>query len=282
MIMETTLETTTTETSARPLSDSEMAALLECESIIRRGHAIALRVFVRMGTALRRIRDEELYRAKHSTFEVYCDKEWGMSAHHARNNIRAMEVYLALEDKKFHLLPTTESQARPMTALPPAEWAPAWEEVTGTAPDGKVTAKHVKSVVDRRLERLGIKQKPEGKKVESAESTEQPTAHEPAASETPKLQLVHIPRVTLTPAAPEQIIDVEVLSTREKQIRSIAREAQAKLIELAGAIGTPYDPTSANVSVWIQDLDELQAQVRRKEDWLTHHRKERGRRAGVS
>ena len=43
-------------------------------------------------------------------------------------------------------LPTNERQARPLTKLKPDEQAEAWQEAVDSAPDGKVTAKHVENV----------------------------------------------------------------------------------------------------------------------------------------
>jgi hypothetical protein len=155
MIMQTTLERATTETGGMPillpiLTVTEQAVLLECEAIIRQGRA----VFVNVGHALTRIRDSRLYREKYSTFEEYCLEEWEISDRFARNLRSAADVVHVLEEKKFSVLPATESQARPLTKLPREEWSPAWEEVVGTAPNGRVTAGHVTNVVQRRVNRL--------------------------------------------------------------------------------------------------------------------------------
>jgi hypothetical protein len=40
----------------------------------------------------------------------------------------------------------------PLGKLPPEEWQDAWEEVTSTAPDGKVRKEHVQTVVSRRIQ----------------------------------------------------------------------------------------------------------------------------------
>jgi hypothetical protein len=44
-----------------------------------------------------------------------------------------------------------ERQLRPLAELPEGHRKEAWEEARATAPDGKVTAKHVQATVDRRL-----------------------------------------------------------------------------------------------------------------------------------
>lgn len=44
-----------------------------------------------------------------------------------------------------------EKYLRPLTALPKNEVAEVWQEIKATAPEGKVTQKHSKAVVDRKL-----------------------------------------------------------------------------------------------------------------------------------
>jgi len=130
------------------LTVSERAALLECEAIIRQGRA----VFVHVGHALSRIRESRLYREKYSTFEEYCLVEWEISDRYSRNLRSATDVVDVLAEKKFPVLPASESQARPLTKLPREEWSGAWEEVTH---DGaRVTASRVAEVVQRRINRI--------------------------------------------------------------------------------------------------------------------------------
>lgn len=45
-------------------------------------------------------------------------------------------------------LPATESQARPLTSLPPEIQSEVWQLAVATAPEGRVTAAHVQSVAD--------------------------------------------------------------------------------------------------------------------------------------
>jgi hypothetical protein len=218
------------------LSINEQAALLECEDRIRRG----LKSFVEMGTALKRIRDSKLYRAKFQTFEQYCEVTWDISDRRARQLWAAAAVVGLLADKKFDAVPATESQARPLTELPLEEQPQAWEEVLRTAIDGKVTANHVAAVVERRLERLN------------------PTA----AAPTPPAAL----------AAVKPPIDVPDLSTREQRITILAADAKVKLMALADAIGTADGIASANVFGSIHSLDELQEHLVRKAGMLDNRK----------
>lgn len=56
-------------------------------------------------------------------------------------------------------IPTSERQARPLTRLAPEQQAKVWEMAVETAPNGKVTARHVQSVV-RKI--IGSKPKEKG------------------------------------------------------------------------------------------------------------------------
>lgn len=121
------------------LSAIETAELAQHEAVIERG----LPTFFEVGTALMAIRERRLYRATHSSFEVYMRERWSMTKARATQLIGAAQVVENLGDA-----PINESQTRALYALSPAEQRLAWEVVQQTAPAGKVTAAHVKSVVN--------------------------------------------------------------------------------------------------------------------------------------
>lgn len=158
------------------LSVDETSALLEHEATIRNG----LKTFVDVGNALARIRDSKLYRGEFGTFEDYCRAKWDISDRHARHLWSAAEVVGELAGRNFTVLPTAESQARPLTKLPREEWVPAWEEILGTAPAGKVTASHVEDVVQRRKDRLD-RATPKAKPIEAGKRDAQIDASAAAA-----------------------------------------------------------------------------------------------------
>lgn len=60
--------------------------------------------------------------------------------------INAAEVVENL--RPIGLIPSTESQARPLTQLEPEEQSIVWQRAIDTAPNGKVTAAHVQATVD--------------------------------------------------------------------------------------------------------------------------------------
>lgn len=113
--------------------------LSECETIIERG----LSTFVEVGNALLEIRDSRLYRESHTTFEDYCKERWGMTRPRAYQLISAAEVVSGLS-KNLDKPPTTESHAAALATIEPPLRASVWERALETAPEGKVTAAHVR------------------------------------------------------------------------------------------------------------------------------------------
>jgi hypothetical protein len=129
------------------LSPSEVDALTHAEAIIERG----LKTFFEVGSALIRIRDLELYRIEHRTFEAYCADRWGMSRPRAYELMNASQVVSAIADTTTEQadfqMPQNEAQARPLTRLKdPAQQREAWERAVTTSP-GRITAAHVEQIV---------------------------------------------------------------------------------------------------------------------------------------
>lgn len=121
---------------------TEREKLADCEIKIEHG----LTTFYEVGEALLDIRDNRLYRETHHSFEAYCLERWGMSKQHAIRLIQANKVVNNLAPNGA--TPENEWQLRPLVQLQPEEQRMAWEVVQKTAPGGKVTKAHVKSVVD--------------------------------------------------------------------------------------------------------------------------------------
>lgn len=125
------------------LAPIETARLHDLESTIAHG----LKTFVEVGSALARIREERLYRDGHATFEDYCREKWGMGRANAYELMAAAEVVGNLSGTPD--IPTSVSQARPLTKLEPEKQREVWQEAVETAPEGKVTAAHVAATVER-------------------------------------------------------------------------------------------------------------------------------------
>lgn len=125
------------------LSAPEQDELTRYEKTIERG----LETFVRVGDALLAIRRDRLYRATHATFEAYCEQRWQMTRSYASRLIGAAEVVGNLSPIG-NILPTTESQARPLTQLEPEQQREAWTRAVDISPNGKPTAAIVQRVAD--------------------------------------------------------------------------------------------------------------------------------------
>jgi hypothetical protein len=139
------------------LSDPDRSELRLCESIIDAG----LATFVDVGGALLAIRDRKLYRADFSTFEAYCEARFSIKRTRAYELIDAAKVVSNLSGMPD--IPKVARHATALARLPETEQAAAWDEAIATAPEGKVTAKVVQEVVDRKLGRepKAAKAKPE-------------------------------------------------------------------------------------------------------------------------
>lgn len=125
------------------LTTTEAKHLAQLEATIEAG----LQTFVDVGRALLEIRDARLYRQSFDTFEDYCRDRWGMSRIHAHRMIEAANVTNNLLPTG-NILPTSERQARPLASIEPEQQREAWQRAVDTAPNGKVTAAHVQSVVN--------------------------------------------------------------------------------------------------------------------------------------
>ncbi len=107
-----------------------------------------IKVFFGVGVALIRIRDDKLYRQTHPTFEAYCRDRFDMAARTAYQYICASETVGRIKKcAQIARIPANEAQVRPLTRLEPDAQLQAWQMVVETAPDGKITARHVAGVV---------------------------------------------------------------------------------------------------------------------------------------
>jgi hypothetical protein len=130
--------------ASEPLSPDEAQTLDHYEQIIAQG----MQTFVEVGHALLAIRDQHLYRQSYQTFEEYLRQRWDLSRPHAYRMIDAAVVVENLSPIG-DMVPVNESQARPLTRLPPEQQAEVWREVVETAPPSGITAKHVQETVKR-------------------------------------------------------------------------------------------------------------------------------------
>ena len=126
------------------LAKADAADLNRLEGVIERG----IRSFVEVGSALRTIRDEDLYTDTHDTFEDYCRERWDMGRAHAYRQIDAaamVETLSPIGDK----VPTNEAQVRELVKAPEDKRVEVWETVVKESGEDNVTAKKVAEVRDR-------------------------------------------------------------------------------------------------------------------------------------
>lgn len=128
------------------LTKTEQVEFTELEQRIEKG----LKTFIEVGNALSSIRERRLYREVHGTFEDYCRERWGFTDRRARMFMAAAETVGNLKTGTIvPTLPTTESQARPLTRLDPEQQREVWQAAVDTAPNGRITARHVEETVQR-------------------------------------------------------------------------------------------------------------------------------------
>ncbi len=98
--------------------------LSELESAIDKSR----RNFYTLGSALREIRDNRLYRISLlNSFEEYTKKRWAMGKSHAYRLIEACNVIDSLSPIG-DILPENESQVRPLVSLTPLEQKNIWRQ----------------------------------------------------------------------------------------------------------------------------------------------------------
>lgn len=127
------------------LTAPETREFAKLESVIESG----LEGFVKVGNALAKIRDAELYRANHATFDAYCRDRWKIAKSRAYQLIAAATTVDAMSTVVDEL-PTNERQVRPLAKLPEAERAEAWQAAVEAEPSGP-TAETVEAVVAERI-----------------------------------------------------------------------------------------------------------------------------------
>jgi hypothetical protein len=91
------------------LTRRDQTRLAQLEAVVERG----LAVFIEVGLALQEIRDAQLYRQTHASFEVYCRERWGFSRQRGYQLISAAEVSTMVVNAGLPA-PESEREARPM------------------------------------------------------------------------------------------------------------------------------------------------------------------------
>lgn len=144
-----------TGTVGSGLTQTEADSLAAHEATIRAG----LDTFVAVGKALLAIRDGQLYRSSHATFEDYARERWSMDRTYAHRVMQSAQV-VGMLPMGNTVTPTNERQVRPLGRLrdDPAAVRSAWSRATDTAEAEQkpVTAAIVEQAVrDELAERRG-------------------------------------------------------------------------------------------------------------------------------
>ena len=118
------------------LGTVEYNQLQECERIIEEGYT----AFLKVGSALIKVRDSRLYRTTHQTFEAYCEKRWGFTRTRAYELMSAANISQAVSEIS-DIPVTSESHAKALRGLDPETAAEVMERATET---GTVTATSIR------------------------------------------------------------------------------------------------------------------------------------------
>ena len=144
--MPTTNTLLESEYATAQLDVAERARLQELESIVENG----LQTFYEVGKALEEIREQQLYRESHKSFEAYCQDKWGIARRTADRFIGAARVMENLRPMGLKF-PANERQVRPLTGLPPELQLEIWQEALKSSPNGMPTGAAVQRLVEQRF-----------------------------------------------------------------------------------------------------------------------------------
>ena len=127
-------------TDSTPLTTDEQLALRNCEAVITKG----LAAFIEVGNALYEIQFRRLYRFQYDSFEAYLAQRWSFKRAQAYRVINACLAAQDLPPDGDCPRPATESQARELIGLTPAQKVQAMNRAKELAGEGAITAEHVK------------------------------------------------------------------------------------------------------------------------------------------
>ncbi|MEN9870014.1 MAG: hypothetical protein RLZZ171_997 [Cyanobacteriota bacterium] len=110
-----------------------------------------VQAFYIAGQSLNTLRDKRLYRETHPTFEAYIRDRFAFTRAAAYYLIDAFQVVENLKCQQIvdicKILPTNESQCRPLAKLPPEKQTEAWSKAVELAGNKVPSAKRVKEAI---------------------------------------------------------------------------------------------------------------------------------------
>jgi hypothetical protein len=136
----------------------------EREELAKLSKAIddGLQRFRLVGLALARIRDRQLYRETHESFEAFIDQRWHMTRQRAYQLIEAATIAENVNrGLQTPVEPTSERQMRPLSSLTPDQQTAAWTAAIEQAPkDGTGTPQITTAIVAAEAQKRSPKRKP--------------------------------------------------------------------------------------------------------------------------
>jgi polyhydroxyalkanoate synthesis regulator phasin len=128
------------------LTTLDRSNLRKLESTIEKG----IETFIEVGSALKQIRDQKLYREGFKSFDSYVQEKWMLSRRYAYQLIESAEVAQNVHHGAQNPVAIpNERTARELGKLPPEEQPKVWDEVVSSTPNP--THKDVEAHVQRKL-----------------------------------------------------------------------------------------------------------------------------------
>ncbi len=139
-----------------PLTKKELALREKLEEKI---FSTVRTFYIELGEALYELKENRLYKSTHRCFDDYSREVLDMAKRHADRYVQAFGVVKNLspigaengtnwsQNHPALPLPKNESQARALAGLSPEDQREVWQQAIETAPEGKITAAHVRKTV---------------------------------------------------------------------------------------------------------------------------------------
>ncbi len=269
-------------TILEPLTHDEERERLHLERKVERA-------FYEAGLALMELRDRKLYRSTHRTFPEYCQDRFGFGKSHSYRLINAVEIVdniakgMDIEvdsvsevvskkvpnwgqnekqnENEFQLiLPTTESQVRPLKPLEPQDQQKAWNQAI-TRAKGVPSAKIVREVVNEikgQSKSVTIKNSPQ-----SLPKIEYVPIDNPQVGQQVRICSGHplFPKVlgTITQLPNRSSAVVELDNSQQRELISLKDLEIQRIVDSNGHVTSPHEGINHVPGVgleWYVRLDE--------------------------
>jgi hypothetical protein len=246
------------------LTSADKKALAKHEETIRSG----LTSFIEVGHALAEIRDSQLYRDSHKSFEAYCQERWDIGARQAHYKIAAAEVIDNLRSaKSISHMPSFETHAIELSKAGDKA-TKVWAAVLKASPmaeDGTVctTVKKIAEVRDAMLKPKADPPPPAQPQAPKDEPPRKDKATDSAASETPEDEP---PKVVNGIGKHEDVEEpgsdnpfpkqTERMELVSRQLTEISGRLGAVLKDIESLKGEGFDslPNRENIEIAIQNM----------------------------